>query len=493
VTTANDIPRGPLAAIAREPWRWAPHTFAHHASGGRWRPYTHLQVIGERIADAVAAGGGRIIVNCPPRHGKSELISHWTPTWMLDSLPASRVILCSYESGIATGWGRIVRNEFEGNDRLRTSLRADSRSAHRWHTPEGGGMIAAGVGGPISGIGGDLLIVDDPVKNWQEAYSGVYRTRLVDWFLSTFTTRAEPGATIIVVMTRWHVDDLTGYLLAEHGQAWTVLSMPATAGGSDLLGRAPGEALCPQRYDRAALAGIRSAVGAQVWEALYQQQPRALGSGRVYENFSDANVDGSADVRDDLPLHVSVDFNISPGMHVEIGQYDEAADVFVVVDELHGPRMNVRGAMDALSTWIERRGGFRWPELHVFGDASGRNEWAGTGESDYDIVRQKLEGLGLPHRLRVPRANPPVKDRINTINEALCDVDERVHYRVHPRCERLIDDFRKLKTDESGLIDKRDRVLSHASDAEGYRVHYLRPLRRPLRRAAGRFSVRAGA
>ena len=157
-------------------------------------------------------------------------------------------------------------------------------------------MITAGVGGPISGIGGDLLIVDDPVKNWQEAYSGTYRTRLVDWFLSTFTTRAEPGATIVVVMTRWHVDDLAGYLLAEHGEAWTVLSMPAVAEGNDLLGRAAGEALCPQRYDRAALAGIRSAVGTEVWEALYQQHPRAIGSGRVYENFSDATAPGDRTV-----------------------------------------------------------------------------------------------------------------------------------------------------------------------------------------------------
>ena len=139
MTTANDIPRGPLAAIAREPWRWAPHTFAHYVSGGQWRPFAHLRVIGETIADAVAAGGGRIIVNCPPRHGKSELISHWTPTWMLDSLPASRVILCSYESGIATGWGRMVRNEFESNDRLRVRLRPDIHSVfwQRCRLPRG--------------------------------------------------------------------------------------------------------------------------------------------------------------------------------------------------------------------------------------------------------------------------------------------------------------------------------------------------------------------
>ncbi len=156
---------------------------------------------------------------------------------------------------------------------LGISLTNDSKAADRWNTPQGGGMVTAGVGGPITGRGGNLIIVDDPIKNSQEAYSETHRRKTVEWFNSTLYTRAEPGATIIVLMTRWHENDLAGHLLSEHEDKWTEIRLPAIAEESDPLGRKVGEPLCDDRFDANALAGIKNAVGSRVWTSLYQQHP----------------------------------------------------------------------------------------------------------------------------------------------------------------------------------------------------------------------------
>jgi hypothetical protein len=124
-------------------------------------------------------------------------------------------------------------------------------------------------------------------------------------------------------------------------------------------------------------------------------------------------------------------------------------------------------------------GGWRWPELHVFGDASGESKWAGTGESCWDIVRECLKGMGVTYRLKVPAANPPIADRVNAVNCACRDFGGRVHYKAHPDCGPLIEDYRRMKWDAKGEVDKSNRKRSHPSDAEGYRIHYLRPVRKP--------------
>ena len=484
------LPAETLALVYGQAWRWTPHTFAQHMSDDKWQPYQAQMFAGDLIARAIASGRGRLIINWPPRHGKSELVSKWTPLWYLDNMPGHNVILTGYEAGLASAWGRKCRNEIEQNTHMRISLSADSSAAHRWNTPQGGGMITAGVGGPVTGYGGNLIIVDDPIKNWQDAYSYVFRNRTIEWFNSTLYSRCEPNATIIVVMQRWHEDDLTGYLINEHKDDWQVICLPALAEENDALGRKEGDPLCPERYSRDAMLATRSACPVEVWDAMYQQRPGAVGIGRVYCNFSDANIDSEATLRDDLPLHIMMDFNIRPGMHVEIGQYDNKKDEFVVVDEIHGPRMTTRASVEAFVKWVKDRGEYIWPdELHIFGDASGGNAWAGTGETDYQIVKQVLNRAGIKYRVRVPKANPGIKDSINAFNDALCDIDGHRHYRVHPRCKRLITDFKELKTDENGLIDKHVNALSHASDAARYHVYYLRPMRMMAIESEGRFSV----
>lgn len=254
-------------------WRWWPHCYAQEVSKRAWHPYPYLCEISLAIADAVAHGGGRIIVNLPPRHGKSEFISHYVPVWFLDLMPHKRVILTTYEAEFAAHWGRKVRNTLMDSPLCNTRLTDDSQAAHRWETREGGGMVTAGIGGPITGRGGDLIIIDDPVKNEEEAQSETIQARNWDWFRSTLYTRCEPGATIVVLMTRWHDKDLVGMMTREHQDKWTVFKYPALAGPADPLARAPGQALCPERYDEKALAEIRATLGPYLWSALYQQEP----------------------------------------------------------------------------------------------------------------------------------------------------------------------------------------------------------------------------
>lgn len=263
-------------------WRFFPHSYAKIASGHKWKCYNHLQYLAQKISTKIALGGGRFIVDMPPRHGKTEFISKWLPAWYLDNFPDKNIILTSYGDDLASGFGRWVRNHFENNPYTRTKLRPDSQAANRFDTTSGGSMITAGVGGSITGRGGHLLICDDPIKNWEEASSTIYRQRLKDWFDTTFYTRQEPGASIILLMTRWHHDDLAGYLINDHNDDWELISLPALAEENDPLGRQVGDALCPERYDEVALERIKNGIPDQHWLSLYQQRPTKEG-GEIFK------------------------------------------------------------------------------------------------------------------------------------------------------------------------------------------------------------------
>lgn len=262
-----------LLALA---WKATPAALASRLSRGRWRRAAHLNLLSTYLADAAFGEHRRVIVSMPPRHGKSELTSHWFPVWYLTMFPSNRIILCSYEADFAATWGRKVRDTIaEFGPTLGLALARDSTARHRWNLTNGGGMVTAGVRGPITGKGGDLVVVDDPVKNFEEAYSPTIRQRTWDWWTSTLRTRLEPGAAIVVVMTRWHEDDLVGRLLERSKQdAWEVIRMPALSEDvDDPIGRSEGDALWSDRYDAPTLEETKEDVGELVWAGLYQQRP----------------------------------------------------------------------------------------------------------------------------------------------------------------------------------------------------------------------------
>jgi predicted phage terminase large subunit-like protein len=263
------------------PWKADPASFAVELSAGDWWRAPHLDLLSSALLDLAEGRSHRLIVQMPPRHGKSEMVSHWFPAWYLDRHPGRRVILSSYGDDFAAEWGRKVRNTLqEHRDRLRVRVSDDSHAANRWHTSDGGGMITAGAGGPITGRGANLLVIDDPIKNPSDAQSQIMRDHLWDWWHSTARTRLEPHGAAVVLMTRWHEDDLVGRLLEQMsrgGEAWRVIRLPAAAEGTDELGRPEGAALWPARYDEQALAAIRGTDSTWVWDALYQQRPSAPG------------------------------------------------------------------------------------------------------------------------------------------------------------------------------------------------------------------------
>lgn len=231
--------------------------------------------------DVVAKKSPRLMIFCPPRSGKSELVSRSFPAWHLGRNPTHEVIACSYSASLALKFSRKVRSVlrdpaykplFPG-----VSLDDDNQAAENWLLRTGGGYMAAGVSGPLTGNGMNVGIIDDPVKNRDEAESQNIREGIKDWYTSTFYTRLAPGAGILVIMTRWHDDDLAGWLLEQEktgGDHWEVVKYAAIA-ESDEPYRKQGEALHPARYNLEALNNIRKAVGPRDWEALYQQNPVA--------------------------------------------------------------------------------------------------------------------------------------------------------------------------------------------------------------------------
>ena len=261
-------------SVISESWRFGLDTHAQKMSHGRWKPYDVHKYLARQIEEEVLKPGGRLILNMPPGHGKSELCSVHLPAWYLDWFPDRRVIMASYGSDLATSFGLRIRDMFEQNDDLfRNRIRKDVRASGRFLTEKGGGLVCTCVGAGLSGKGGDLIIVDDPVKDWEWAYSPRMLQKTNDWWDSVAQTRTEPGATIIIIQTRWVQVDLTGYVLSKpNADRWRHIRIPAICDSeADPLGRADGEALIPERYTVEDLKEKEIAVGPRVWAGLYQQ------------------------------------------------------------------------------------------------------------------------------------------------------------------------------------------------------------------------------
>jgi predicted phage terminase large subunit-like protein len=238
----------------------------------------------------------RIIINAPPRHGKSEYVSHRLPVWALELFPTWPVLLTSYEATFAGKWGGRVRDTIEAHpDELRIRVRQDISAKHQWElapfcvdqarTRAGGGMNTAGAGGPITGHGAMLAVIDDPHKNLQEALSRTMLDGIWDWYRGTLRDRLDPGAIVLLAMQRWIEDDLTGRLIEQargEGETWTVITLPAEAQENDPLGRAVGEPLCPERFDVKALATIHGVQGDWLYAAKFQQQPKSA-QGKLFK------------------------------------------------------------------------------------------------------------------------------------------------------------------------------------------------------------------
>lgn len=265
----------------------SPGSMATVITEGREKQAPHLDMI-DGVFQRIAAGERmQVMITCPPRHGKSQRASRWGPLWYLRRNPTERVMLASYGAELADDHGRWVRDQLRAHhDLLGVRLDPGSHAANRFdlETPRGssirGGMVTAGVGGSLTGKGFSLGVIDDPFKGSDDAGSPAQRQRVWDWYRSVFYTRRAPGASIVLINTRWHEDDLSGRILETEPENWTLIDLPALAmSDTDPLGRSPGQALWPEQYDEEELLRTKKAVGERVWWALYQQQPRPLEGG----------------------------------------------------------------------------------------------------------------------------------------------------------------------------------------------------------------------
>jgi predicted phage terminase large subunit-like protein len=246
-----------------------------------YRDAPHHRLIARHL-EAVERGDiRRLMITMPPRHGKSMLASEFFPAWYLGRNPDHYVVTATYAQELADDFGRKVKNQIEDPAFQAifpgVGLADDSKSAKRFHIEgsEGGyehglaqrgAFYAVGVGGPLTGRGAHLLLIDDPVKNREDADSEIIRKKTKDWYTSTAYTRLMPGGRVVVIQTRWHEDDLSGWLLTDHQhEGWVTLNLPAISDD--------GVALWPEQYPVEELERIKRALPPRDWSALYQQRP----------------------------------------------------------------------------------------------------------------------------------------------------------------------------------------------------------------------------
>lgn len=240
-----------------------------------WR---HLVVVMEHLELVLAGVIKRLIIEIPIRHGKSETVSARFPVYALHDNPRRRIILGSYGKELAVKFGRHAREHAELTG---LALNANREAAHDWETSVGGGMRSVGVGVGVQGHGGDLIIVDDPIKSREEAESEAYRDNVWQWFIGDLYSRLEPNAAMIVMAARQHEDDLIGRITDPEWEGsvdgWVRLRLPGIAEENDPLGREVGEALCPDRYPIEELKKMRLVMGDLIFSALVQQSPTVKG------------------------------------------------------------------------------------------------------------------------------------------------------------------------------------------------------------------------
>jgi predicted phage terminase large subunit-like protein len=259
--------RGTLRAWAEEALKDSGYRPAHH----------QLYLVSE--LESLAHGRiDRLMILMPPGSAKSTYASVIFPAWWFTQHPRSSVITASHSASLARHFSRRVRALVLEKERyLGFSIRRNQRSADQWTTSNGGEYLAVGVRGAIAGRRADLVIVDDPIKSRADAESPRQRNHVWDWFKSDVTTRLKPGGKIVLIMTRWHPDDLGGQLLAHDTSEWRIVRLPALAEADDPLGRPAGAPLWPEWEDYDALVRKRKLVGERAWAALFQQTPMPAG------------------------------------------------------------------------------------------------------------------------------------------------------------------------------------------------------------------------
>lgn len=400
----------------------------------------------------------RLIISMPPQQGKSQLAVRRFVTWSLAQDDSRNIVVASYEHNVARRWGRLVRDDIQHHsERLGMTVRADVSAQHEWQIDNGkdtGGLYTTGVGGALTSRQAHLMIIDDPVKDSAAAQSKKQRETTWDWWDTVAQTRLAPGAAVIVIMTRWHQDDLAGRLIDRDPRTWRVLNISAQAdhrperGDEDILGRDPGEFMqsvqvkaAKGRVDNEEWWSKRKAsTSPKTWASMYMGKPSPEEGGVFprtddWERYStplwDVRPDGTCHIpgahRDDVEILQSWDlaFKGSDTSDFVVGQVwmKEGMKAYLV-DQVR-ERMNfdetVRAIKRMAKKWPQARGKLVEdkangpavinhlgrtlpglipiePEGSKYARASAISPYAFSG--DIILPDTSTESLGIPHELK---------------------------------------------------------------------------------------------
>ena len=342
----------------------------------------HHKIYADKLQNVADGKSTRLIVNMPPRHTKSEFASYLFPSWLMGRKPTSKIIQATHTSELAVGFGRKVKNLIDSPEFSDifpdVSLASDAKASGRWSTNKGGEYYAVGVGGALAGRGADLLIIDDPVSE-QDALSPSALDNIYEWYTSGPRQRLQPGGSIIIVMTRWSVRDLTAKVLKKQAEGgadqWEVVEFPAIFPDTDNV-------LWPEYWKREELEAVRSSIPVGKWNAQYLQNPTAEEGAIIKREWWNI-------WENDEPPHVSY----------IIQSYDtaysksERADFSAITT--WGIFQPDEGEGEAIILLDAQRGRWDFPEL---------KEVAHKLYNDYDpdmiLIEQKATGTPLTHELR---------------------------------------------------------------------------------------------
>lgn len=300
------------------------------------------------VLEEVERGDKKKVMLCmPPGSAKSKYTSELFPPWYLGKNPEHSVIAASHTQELAERFGRRVRNIYssvEHRNVFGVGAAEDSHAAHRWDTEKGGEYYAAGVGGAITGRRADLGIIDDPVKSREDADSERSRNRAWEWYINDFLTRLKPNAAQIVIMTRWHEDDLGGRILDRERDQWHVIELAMEALPNDPLGRKPGDRLWPEWFTDEMVD--RAKQDTRSWNALYQQQPAS----DVGDYFKADWFGEYQEIPKDLAIYGASDYAVTDGA----GDYTEHG-IFGVDHWNNIYILDWWRGQTASDTWIEKK------------------------------------------------------------------------------------------------------------------------------------------
>ena len=342
----------------------------------------HHKIYAEKLQDVADGKSTRLIVNMPPRHTKSEFASYLFPTWMMGRKPTSKIIQATHTSELAVGFGRKVKNLIDSEDFKQIfpeiNLASDAKASGRWSTNKGGEYYAVGVGGALAGRGADLLIIDDPVSE-QDALSPTALDNIYEWYTSGPRQRLQPGGSIIIVMTRWSIRDLTAKVLKKQAEGgadqWEVVEFPAIFPDTDNV-------LWPEYWKREELEGVRSSIPVSKWNAQYLQNPTAEEGAIIKREWWNI-------WENDEPPHVSY---IIQSYDTTYSKSERADFSAITTWGIFNP---VEGESEAIILLDAQRGRWDFPELK---DVAYKlyNEY----DPDMILIEQKATGTPLTHELR---------------------------------------------------------------------------------------------